>query len=253
MSARRPPDPDDDRLAEELVLLVDGGLEPEHTRALEARAEGDPELAARIARVRAGREHLHTAAESVEASFDLRRRIEALHTSRTRARWRPLAWLTAAGAAAAVLLVLVLGPGTPGVDQVIALAERAPVAAVSAGGGPLLADEVEGVHYPDYFEKFGWKAVGRRDDEVDGRDVTTVFYEKDGRRVAYSIVAGDPLEEPAGEDIEAEGTRLRRAGDGNAVTWRRQGHTCVMSGDDGVALDEIAELAGWKAKGEVPF
>ena len=46
---------------------------------------------------------------------------------------------------------------------------------------------------------------------------------------------------------------LRRIGDENAVTWRRQGHSCVVSGGDGVSLATVAELAGWKAKGEVPF
>jgi hypothetical protein len=71
--------------------------------------------------------------------------------------------------------------------------------------------------------------------------------------VSYSIVAGDALDEPEGQDLEAEGTTLRRIGDEIAVTWRRQGHTCVMSGDAEVSLATVAELAGWKAKGEVPF
>jgi len=112
---------------------------------------------------------------------------------------------------------------------------------------------VEGVRFPDYEEKFGWRAVRKREDEIDGRDVTTVFYERAGERVRYSIVAGDALAEPDGEDIEAEGTRLRRIDTGNAVTWRRLGHTCVMDGSAGVSVATVAELAGWKAKGEVAF
>jgi hypothetical protein len=112
---------------------------------------------------------------------------------------------------------------------------------------------VEGVRFPNYEEKFGWRAVGKRDDEIDGRDVTTVFYERGGERVSYSIVAGDALAEPDGQDVEAEGTRLRRIGAGNAVTWTRLGHTCVMDGSAAVSLAAVAELAGWKAKAEVAF
>ena len=51
----------------------------------------------------------------------------------------------------------------------------------------------------------------------------------------------------------AEGTRLRRIGEHNAVTWRRGGHTCVMSGSRDVRIAALAELAGWKAKGEIAF
>ena len=83
--------------------------------------------------------------------------------------------------------------------------------------------------------------------------MTTVFYERGGERVRYSIVAGDALAEPDGEDIEAAGTRLRRIDAGNAVTWRRLGHTCVMDGTSALSVASVAELAGWKAKGEVGF
>ena len=103
--------------------------------------------------------------------------------------------------------------------------------------------------FPDYEEKFGWRTVGQREDEIDGRKVRTVFYARGRDRVTYSIVAGDALAEPSGRDIAAEGTRLRVIGDG-AVTWKRLGHTCVM---EGPALRTVAELAGWTAKGEVAF
>ncbi len=170
-----------------------------------------------------------------------------------RRRRRPLAALAGLGAVAALVIALVLTGGAPSVESILDVAENAPAAAVSPTGGPLLEDEVEGVPFPDYSAKFGWRATGRREDDVDGRTVTTVTYEKGGRRVSYSIVAGDALDEPEGQDLEAEGTTLRRIGDENAVTWRRQGHTCVMSGDAEVSLATVAELAGWKAKGEVPF
>jgi anti-sigma factor RsiW len=244
------PDSDDDALQAELALLVDGQLEPQRAAALEARAD----LAPRIALVRAGRDQLRAAAASVEAPFELRRRVDALGTRPIgRRRWRPLAALAGVGAAAAIALVLATTGGAPTVTAVLDAAGASPAAAISSSGGPLLPVAVEGVRFPNYQEKFGWRAVGRRDDEIDGRDVTTVFYERDGERVSYSIVAGDALAEPDGEDVEAEGTRLRRIGAGNAVTWRRLGHTCVMDGSSAVSLAAVAELAGWKAKGDVAF
>ena len=118
---------------------------------------------------------------------------------------------------------------------------------------PLLPVAVQGVRFPNYQETFGWRAIGTRDDKIDGRDVTTVFYEREGERVSYSIVAGDALAEPDGRDIQAEGTRLRRIGARNAVTWRRLNHTCVMDGSSGVPLKTVAELAAWKGKGAVSF
>jgi hypothetical protein len=232
----------------ELALLVDGQLDPARAAELEAAF---PE---RIARMRAGRDQLRAAASSVEAPFELRRRIDALGARRARVRrWRPLAALAGAGAAAAVALVLLTSGGEPTVNDVLAAAGRVPAAAISPGGGPLLPVEVEGVRFPSYEEKFGWRAVGVRRDEIDGRSVTTVYYRLGRERVSYSIVAGEPLPEPDGKTVTAEGTRLRQIGDGNAVTWRRLGHTCVMDGSDAVSPGIVAELAGWKAKGEVPF
>jgi hypothetical protein len=239
---------DDAPLEAELTLLVDGRLDRERAAELEAR----PELAGRIALARAGREQLRAAAASVEAPFELRRRVASLSSAprRRRPRWRPLAAL--AGLAAAAVLALVLatgGGGGPTVDGVLAETGSAPAAAVSPSGGPLLPVEVEGVPFPDYEEKFGWRPVGQRQDEIDGRKVRTVFYSRGRGRVSYSIVAGDALAEPSGRDIAAEGTRLRVIGDG-AVTWRRLGHTCVMQGP---ALHTVAALAGWTAKGKVAF
>ena len=38
--------------------------------------------------------------------------------------------------------------------------------------------------------------MGTRTDEIGGRKTRTVFYEKDGKRIAYTIVDGDPLSTP---------------------------------------------------------
>jgi anti-sigma factor RsiW len=256
MSAPRPPHPEhDDRLEAELVLFVDGELGPERAAAIETSAAADSELRDRIALMRAGRDRLRAAAAATEAPFELRRRIDALiaQPPRGRRRWRPLAVLASVGASLAVVLALVLAGGAPSVGDVLDAAGESPAATVTLAGGPLLKVHVEGTRFPDYEQKFGWRAVGQHEDEVDGRLVRTVDYRKGGDRVSYSIVAGDALDEPDGSDLEAEGTRIRRVGDARAVTWRRGGHTCVMEGSPGVSVSTLAELAGWKAKGEISF
>lgn len=255
MPERQPPHSGDE-LEAELVLFVDGGLEPERTAAIEKLVASDSGLARTIALVRGGRDRLHAAAGATEAPFELRRRVDdlAARPRRARLRLRPLALLAGTVAMAAVVVALALSAsGPPGVGDVLEAALRPPVATVTPSEGPLLDVKVDGVRFPNYEEKFGWRATGRREGEVEGRLVRTVTYRKGGERIAYSIVAGDALEEPEGDDLEAEGTRLRRIGDANAVTWQREGHTCVMEGTPGVGLDTVAELAGWKAKGEIPF
>lgn len=47
---------------------------------------------------------------------------------------------------------------------------------------------VDGIGFPDW-SRWGWKATGGRADHP-GRDVKTVFYEKGGKAIRYSIVAG---------------------------------------------------------------
>ena len=55
-------------------------------------------------------------------------------------------------------------------------------------------------------------------------------------------------------DTTREGTVLwAYSSDGrDIVTWRRRGHTCVLSAK-GVPRDELLDLAGWKGKGAVDF
>jgi anti-sigma factor RsiW len=252
---RRPHPEDDNRLEAELLLFVDGGLDADRRAAIETLAAERPELAGRADRIRAGRDRLRAAAAETEAPFELRRRVDALaaRPRRARPRWRPLAAVAGALAVAVVAVALVVGGAGPSVGDVLDAAGQSPAAAVTPTGGPLLAVQVEGTRFPDYEKKFGWRAVGQHEDRVDGRFVRTVDYRKGSETVRYSIVAGDTLEEPDGQDLESEGTRLRRIGDARAVTWSRGGHTCVMVATPGVSLDTVAELAGWKAKGDIRF
>ena len=87
---------------------------------------------------------------------------------------------------------------------------QADVAAVPADS-KLLDESVGDVAFPNYAAKFGWKAVGTRTDEINGRKTRTVFYEKDGKRIAYTIVDGKALD-AAGRrgDRHARGHRAAR-------------------------------------------
>ena len=54
----------------------------------------------------------------------------------------------------------------------------------------------DGVGFPDWARKFGWNATGKRTGEIEGRPATTIYYEKDGKTLAYTIVSGDALDVP---------------------------------------------------------
>jgi len=187
------------------------------------------------------------ALESIElvAPPRLRARIEAeRERARRPARRRRVALSGAfAGAAAALVLALLLVlPGGAGGPTVVEAAElgRLPATAPPPGAAS---------PFPDWAKAFGWRATGRRVDELDGRRVVTVFYEKEGRELAYSIVDGKSIPWPADwKQAEVAGTRFdHKAGDGRlVVTWRRtDGRSCVLSGS-GAELEKLLELASWK-------
>ena len=82
-----------------------------------------------------------------------------------------------------------------------------------------------------------------------------MFYEREGERIAYTIIAGDPLDEPGdAEPSTRDGVTLLQFDDGGrtVVTWQRLGHTCVLSGS-GVDAETLLELAAWKGLGSVAF
>jgi anti-sigma factor RsiW len=253
-----------------LAAYVDGNLDAEGRAGVEARAASDPSFAAALALQQEGRNAIVTAAEATGAPLALRARVEGMATqgrrhgsrgpsARTRLggiRW-PGAGLIAGAVAAAVAAAIVLVGGGPALGDVAAAALKPPTAAVATvpAQSPLLREKVADVIFPNYFTKFGWKATGTRTDEIGGRHTRTVFYEKGGRRIAYTIVDGKALPWPDdASKATIEGTVLRALElDGrNVVTWRRGGHTCVLSSDD-VPRAELLALAGWKAKGQVDF
>jgi anti-sigma factor RsiW len=254
----------------DLVAFVDGRLDAEGRARVEARAAQDPDYKSALVRQQVGRDAVTSAAESTGAPLALKTRVEELAAARgqrkgqqrsgMRTRLGGLRWPTAglaAGAIAATLAVVMLIGGGPGIEDVAAAAERPPTAKVAPvpAESKLLRERVADVRFPNYAGKFGWKAVGTRTDEIQGRATRTVFYEKGGRRIAYSVVSGAALDEPEAADrATVEGTVIRalRAQGREVVTWRRRGHTCVLSSKD-VPRSELLALAGWKGKGEVAF
>jgi hypothetical protein len=167
----------------------------------------------------------------------------------------------AAAAAVALALILVLPgafSGGPSVADAAALAEKPPTQAAPGAvpGTPQLLDaEVDDVPFPNYAAKFGWKPAGARQDDPSGRGATTVYYEKGGRTIAYTIVSGDALDPPSNARSTTRGGvefRALRDDGRTVVTWERNGHTCVLSGS-GVRLAELLMLADWRGKGAIPF
>jgi anti-sigma factor RsiW len=216
----------------DLAALADGCLTGPRRTELAARVAADPTLAEAFERQRTALAMIAAAAEP--APLDLRLRIEELRAAPPPQRFwgrrrRPA--IAAAFALAATLIafaVLLAGRG-PVVDDVLAVALR-PATAPAATG-----EAFEGIRFPRYGE---WRMTGARTDLVDGRRVRTVFYERDGRKIAYAIVAG-----PALDDV-GELRALHGDGDLVAVTWTRHGRTCMIIGS-GVDADVLAHLAVW--------
>jgi hypothetical protein len=167
--------------------------------------------------------------------------------------------LLALGGLAAVLIALVVALAVPGSDrrgptvtQVAAVGRLPATAPPPAGsGGPMghLAAAVGGLAFPDWHERFAWTAVGRRDDRLGGRAVTTVFYAAaDGARLGYSIVEGGPVGGTVpGRDARVGRTtfRVRRGARRTTVSWTQAGHTCVIDAPSTVPAAEVVSLAAW--------
>jgi anti-sigma factor RsiW len=246
----------------ELAAFADGSLPARRRAKLAAAVERSPELRALVDEQRTA---LRAVSElDVSAPAPLRARVEAgLDRRAPRARWRGMALAggIAAAAAAAVLLAVVVVPGggsDPTVAEAAALAGAGPTAPAprpERGEPNLLAASVDGVAFPDYREMFGWRASGERSDDLEDRDTRTVYYERGGDRIAYTIVSGTKLEWPPDwKQAEREGVELRSVERDGAttVTWLRDGRTCVLSGPD-VPRDELLTLAAWKGEGTVSF
>jgi anti-sigma factor RsiW len=248
----------------DLAALADGTLPDERRPTVEAWVAASPELQELLERQR----HALTATQGLAEEpvpESLRAAVEPRRQVRDRRR-SPLAGLAprlaVAGAVAAALVavlavVLSGGPGAPSVAEAAQLGARAPsepAPGPADDGGTKLALDVEGVVFPDFLRSYGWEAVGMRRDEIDGRDATTVFYEKGGRRIAYVIVAGSGLPRPAGvPSTMRDGVLFHtlEVDERQAVTWRRLGRTCILIGP--VSEDELLTLASWRGDGTLRY
>jgi len=245
----------------DLAMLADGSLPPARRAEVESRINAAANGSALLENERKAVEALRGAA-TVRAPAALRERIAA---DGARAGWavprrRAMLGGGLAGALAVVALVLLLvlpggTPGAPSVSQAASLALRgaslpAPPLARSRGRATdRLARDVDEVYFPARLGA-GSKATGERVDRLDGRVARTIFYTTPNRaQIAYTIVGGPALTEPSGgaashlNNIELRTIALRGR---LVVTWRHDGHTCVLSAA-GVPDQKLLELAAWKA------
>lgn len=244
----------------ELSALADNSLDPARRAEAEARIAASPQLRALYERERQVVQLLRDAGIATASPAALRARITAQREPQRPAfsgsrRMGPVAALLAAAAITAV----VVWPGGerrgPSLGQAIALASRGAVAPASPLRGkapsPPLHPGLQDVYFPNWSSRFGWRAVGQRSDRLEGRLAVTMYYAAhDGRQIAYTIIAAPPLPEPPASVSRLEGVELRTLTlDGRLiVTWRRSGHTCLLSSVD-VPPSTLRRLAASRAPG----
>ena len=229
-----------------LVQLADGTLTGAALRRAEARLRSIPDGDRLIERQRRTARALGAGAE-----------LPALHPSSPALARRPALRLAAA-VAAALALVLVLAPeGTgPTAERAAGISQLPATARAPSASGPVLRAEVDGVRFPAWGPEFGWHATGMRRDDIGGRRATTVFYEHEGHRIAYTIVSGPALPRPADARIvERDGLEMSvyrdpRHGGHDVAVFERDGRTCVVAGHV-IHLSTLLELAAWKGDGDV--
>jgi hypothetical protein len=240
----------------ELCALADGTLPAERRAEVEARVSTSPDLLELVERQRRAVAATQALAEEpVPASLleTVEGHRRALDVRRAGA-WRLAPRLALVGGLAAVVAVLAAivlsgGPGGPTVADAARLASQPPNGPAPpplGNNSTNLAVDVQGVAFPNLARSYGWHARGIRRSRVDGRSATVVFYAKDGRRIAYVIVAGASLPRPLrAQTTVRDGVRFQtlRTNGKLVVTWRRAGHTCVLTGQ--AIRAQLLALASW--------
>jgi hypothetical protein len=107
-----------------------------------------------------------------------------------------------------------------------------------------LSESVDDVYFPNWSSTLGWQATGQRRDLLNDHPAITVYYAASRRRLAYTIVSGSALAQPAARVTVTDGMTLRtlRLHGHLIVTWRRDGRTCVLTGTK-VSAAQLRELA----------
>lgn len=237
---------------DDLGALADGTLPAARVAEVEARAAASPRLQGLLELQRRSL-RATAAAEADGPPAALFHSVAALARPRPRrGRIAALPWIAAALAVLAPIVVLVAldlrGPGAPTAAAAADFGLK-PANAPSPQAGPRpgqLDVRVEGIAFPDLAGAFGWRAAGVRDGTVGSRPVTSVVYEKGDRRMAYVIVGGAALPDPPGAAQTAAGDvrfHTFQTGGRQAISWRRDGHTCVLVG--AASQSELIAIAGW--------
>lgn len=238
----------------DLSALADGSLDPRRRQAVEQEIADSAELRALYARERAAVEALqHAAGERAPAR--LRMQIDSQRASRASRRRRNSGYAALAGAIAVVALALALllpggAPGSPSVSEAAQLALRGP-SAPAPGPDPgdprvKLSERVQGLYFPNWAKTLGWRPVGVRRDTLAGRPAVTVYYRRGAMGVAYTIIGTPVLAQPSApvKDLSRVSVRAINLHGHTVVTWRRAGHTCVLSAS-AVPTRVLEELANW--------
>jgi hypothetical protein len=159
-------------------------------------------------------------------------------------------------AAVAIALVVILSGGGGSSSPLSVRAAAALTLRRATMGAPAeqrgerasLTANVDGVVFPYWGERFGWRTSGSRSDRIGGRAVRTVFYsDSRGQRVGYAIVGGSPPPDLSGGLVRWRGGtpyRLITQGNEHIVAWLREGHLCVVAGRE-VSPETLLRLASW--------
>jgi hypothetical protein len=219
----------------DLAMLADGSLPPARRAEVEARIAARTGGAELLENERRAVEALRGAAQ-VRAPMTLRERIadDRARAGRAPGRRRVVLGSGLAGALAVLVLVLVLAlpggtPGSPSISQAASLAVRGANAPAPNTHGRTLARDVDEVYFPNW-AGIGWKATGERSDRLDGHLLDTIYYHGHGTEIAYTIVGGSALAQPAHTRPGKWGLRSLALGRRTLVTWQRDGHTCILTG-----------------------
>jgi hypothetical protein len=243
----------------DLARLADGTLDPSSRERVQQLVAGSPELQARLREQRTAVAAARSVARLERAPLALRMEHRAFTVRcRRRASGLGVGLAGATGAIAWTFIGLGGGQAALTVAQAATIAARPATAVVAEPSDddvtlPRLSGA--GLPFPYWEDSFGWHATGTRTDRIDGQSLTTVFYRRGAQHIAYTIVAGDALSPVAGARIDVRaGTLLTTSTTGGrtVVTWQRQGHTCVLSGQD-VPVSALVKLATWRDQGRIPF
>lgn len=236
----------------DLAALADGSISQKRRACVERRLAGSPRLRSLLAEQRLAVSALREAPEPASEALRTSLRTHRDRHTKRKALVRKVAVAGAISGLLAAVALSVPGGGGLGVTQFADLGSRPPLAAapptdqVNPG---LLGVNVQGVSYPNWEPQFGLKPVGMRSDSVQGRSATTVFYKNSTQTVAYTIVSGPPVPAPENANSATSGGfafRGLRLADANAVTWERDGHTCVLTSRD-TDQTTLIKLGAWSA------